>query len=213
MGSGYVVGVHPDVAGLREVEGELIVLNVVLTDIDVVTVTADVVQRFADGSAGTAFFAGLVEAGALFASACVPPDQSAVLEFLPDLGEIAFARGKIQRGADTLQMVDLRFDFGGQRGESFIGPLEFGISVKIFLRVLVRRQCGIQRDPDLFTGIVVVYFAGLYAVGDRLGVCVEQFSIDPVLVPLFGIPDLLALQVVFVNVALQDRLDDMAKVR
>ena len=107
MGPRDVVGVHPDIAGLCEVEGELIILCVVLADVDVVTVTADIVQRFADRSAGAAFFAGFVEAGALFASSRVTPYKSAVLELLPDLGEIAFVGGQVQGGADALQVVDL----------------------------------------------------------------------------------------------------------
>ena len=212
MGPGYVVGVHPDVAGLCEVESELVVLGVILADIDVVAVAADVVKGLADGSAGAAFFAGFVKAGPLFPSPCVPANKSAVLELLPDLGQVALARGEIQGCADALEMVDLRFDFFGQGGQSLIGPLELGISVKIFLRVLGRRQHGIERNADLLAGVVVVHFTGLRAFGNGIGVGVEKLSIDPVFVALFGIPDLLELQVVFVNVAFENCLDDMAKV-
>ena len=77
MGSGNVVGMHPDIAGLSEVEGKLVVLCVVLADINVITVTADVVKGLADGSAGAAFFAGFVKPGALFSAACKSASASA----------------------------------------------------------------------------------------------------------------------------------------
>ena len=140
-------------------------------------------------------------------------DKSAVLQLLPDLREVAFVGGKVERSADALEVVDLRLYFGRQSRQRFIRALEFRIPVKILLRVLHRRERGVQRHADLLAGVVVVELTGSGPGRDRITVCVEKLAVDPVLVPLLGIPDLFHLQVVLVDVALEDRLDDAAQIR
>ena len=108
MGAGHVVGVHPYVAGIGEVECQRVVLRVVFADIDVEAVAADIMERLADRRAGLALFAaGLVEAGALPASASAPFDKAVVLEFPPDLRKIALVGRKIQGSPYALKMFDL----------------------------------------------------------------------------------------------------------
>ena len=93
-----------------------------------------------------------------------------------------------------------------------MGPLHAGITVKIFLRVLLRRQCGIQRDRDLLTGVIIVEHTALCTGRNRVTVCVEQFAVDFVFISLLRIFDLAALKVVFVDITLQDGLHDVSQV-
>ena len=169
MGARHVVGVEPDVPGIGEVEGELVVLGVVLAHINVVSVGTDVVERLTDRRAGAPL--GLVVArAALAAGVVVSFDQSAVLELLADLREVPLIGGKIQRRADALEVLDLGLDLRGQGGQRLVGPLELGIAVKILLGVLLRRQRRVERHAELLAGIIVIQLAALGPGRDRVAV-------------------------------------------
>ena len=214
MGAGDIVGVHPDIVWPCEVKSELVVLEIVLAHINIIAVTAYIVQRLTDRRAGTSFFtAGFIKSGAVPAACSVPADQAAVLEFLADLRQIPLICGKIQGSPDALEVVDLGSNLFGQCGEGLISSLELSIPVKIFPGVLCGAERGIKRDPDLLARIVVIQLTGFRARGYAIGVSIEQLAVDAVLVALFCVLYLLALQVVFVHIALEDRLDDVPQVR
>ena len=74
-------------------EGQKVILCVVLADIDVVAVAADVVKRLAYGCARTAFFisvpAGFVITGAVLSFCGMSFDKSAVFKLPADLRKVA----------------------------------------------------------------------------------------------------------------------------
>ena len=109
MGARHIVGVQPDITGIGEVEGEHVILGIVLSYINVVAVRADVVQRLADRRARAALGPfGFVIAGSSFsAGTVVSLHKTAVFQLLADLREVPLIGGKIQRCPDALQMPDL----------------------------------------------------------------------------------------------------------
>ena len=209
MGSGHVVGMEPDVAAVRHAEGDLVILRIVLAYIDVVAVTADVMERKTLRCSGTSFFSVVP---LIFAAGVFAAQEAALLHFTADLGQITVSGGEFQGVLDAPEVIDLCLDFRCQAGEGFIGPLHAGVAVKEFLRVLLRCQCGIQRDFDHLAGVIVQDFAALCAFGDRVSVGIEKLSVYFEFVPFFRVFDLAALQVIFVNIALQNGLDNVAEV-
>ena len=207
MRAGHIVGVEPDVAAVRHPEGDLFILKVVFSNINIIAVAADVMERPALGRAGTVHLAAAVLPG-IFAA-----QVAAFLHFLPDLGEIRVCRGEFEGVLDAPEVVDLSLHLFCQTGQGLAGPFHAGITVKILFCVLLRREGGIEGDRHLLAGIIVVDLAAFFSRGDGVAVGIQEFSVQPVFVLFFRVPDLPALEVIFVDIPLQDRLHDVAEVR
>ena len=207
MGARHIVGMKPDVAAVRDPESDLVVLGIVFSYIYIVAVAAQIVERLTLRGACAPFFR------VFFLSGISAAQVTALLHLPADLGEIGIRCGEFQGVLNAAEMIDLSLDFDSEAGKRFMSPLHAGVAVKIFLRVLLGGQSRIQGDPDLFTGIIIVDFTAVGAGADGVAVGVEQFAVDLVFVALFRIADLAALQVVFMNVALQNGLHDVAEIR
>ena len=204
--AGHIIGVEPDVAAVRHPEGDLFILKIVFSNINIIAVAADVMERPALGRAGPVHLAAAVLPG-IFAA-----QVAAFLHFLPDLGEIRVCRGEFEGVLDAPEVVDLSLHLFCQTGQGLAGPFHAGITVKILFCVLLRREGGIEGDRHLLAGIIVVDLAAFFSRGDGVAVGIQEFSVQPVFVLFFRVPDLPALEVIFVDIPLQDRLHDVAEV-
>ena len=111
------------------------------------------------------------------------------------------------------EVVYLSLDLDCQAGQRLVGALHPGIAVKIFLGVLLGSEIWIQRNPDFFAGIVVVELTAFGTCGDGITIGVEKLSVNLEFIALFCVPDLAALQVIFVYVPFQNSLDNVSQVR
>ena len=118
MGAGDSLSMEPPVIAGSEAKGELLVLIVIFPHIDIIAVRAGIVE-------GTAGDFG-------FFRAAFSTDVAAFNEFLPDLDEIIFLLGNIQRIDDGFQMKDFGLCVLGKLGEGFKRPFLFIIFFKIF---------------------------------------------------------------------------------
>ncbi len=121
MGAWDLLGVEPPVISVGKLEGELVILVIVLAHIDVESVTADIMK----GLAGDFLLFG----AALFA------DVAASHQFFFDLYQVLLMEGNVQGRGDGLQMVNLLFHLPCQFRQDFVGALQLPVSVKIFFGI------------------------------------------------------------------------------
>ena len=148
----------------------------------------------------------------LFATT-LPADVAGFHQLLLDLHQILLGESHIQGRLHRFQMFDFSPGFSQQGGYSLEGPLELAIFVKIFFRVLLSREGRIERNRNLFIGVIIQSLHGLCAFRYAITVGVNQFSPDLILLPLFCIGQLSALQIVFLTAALQGCLHDTPEIR
>ena len=84
-----------------------------------------------------------------------PADVTCLREFLLDLGQVFLIECDIQGAFYGFQVSDLVSGLGNKFGQSLIGPFLFVVPGKIFLCVFLRGLDRIQRDGELFSGIVI----------------------------------------------------------
>ena len=180
-------------------EGEFFVLQVVFSHIDVVAVAGDIVERL------------VFDPDLLFGEPAA--DVACACQLLPDLRQVFFGKGDIERSLDGLQIVDILQGFFAQFGERFEGPLLFVVFREVPLGVLLRRLCRVKGDGDHLICIVVegVQFSGAFF--HIVAVGVDQFPVDPEFLPVFRVFQLPQLKIVFLAVPLQRRLDDVPEIR
>ena len=188
VGSGDLLGMEPPVASIGKLEGQLVILKIILADIHVESVTADIVE----GLAGDLH---------LFLTA-LAMDIAAFRELLLDLRQVFFLQGDFQGGGDGFQVIDLGFYLLRESGESLKGSFEFPILVKVFLRILLRREGGIQGNGDHFVRVVVQSLQGLCPGLGVISIGIQQFAVDAVSFPFFRVLDLGELQVILLDIAL-----------
>ena len=188
----------PPVISRGKLKGELIVLVIVFSYIDMEAVAADIVERTAGDLDffGTAFSA----------------DITALDQFFPDLGEILLKQCDIKGCLNGFQMIDLFLYFQCESGKRLVGSLQLSVFLEIFFCIFRGGKKWVKRDGDHLSGIVIKRFHGFGTGGNVVAVGVEKFPVDLVLVLLFGILHLFYLQVIFFDVALKSSLYDPAKI-
>ena len=103
---------------------------------------------------GSAFLHfGASPSGALL-RLCV--DKTGLFQLSADLREIPFGCRQVKRSADAPQLTDFGFYLLCQLRESLGSALLLHISVKIVLRVLLRRSGRIQRNLYGLSGVVIL---------------------------------------------------------
>ena len=109
-------------------------------------------------------------------------------------------------------MINLFFYFQSQSGKRLVGTLQLPVLFKIFFCIFRGRKKRIKRNGDHLIGIVIQCLHRFCTGGNIVSVGVEKFSVDLVLVLLFGILHLFYLQIIFFDVALKSSLYDPAKI-
>ena len=186
-------------------EGKLFVLKVILADIDVISIAGAEMERLCLRNPGRS----LPAAFSLFG---VAADESGFLHFSTDLGKIALRHREVQGLTDVLQLIDFGLDVLHQRLQSFACALQLGIAVKITLRILKRRLGRIQRNRQLFPGVVVIELCAGGPGRDVIAVGVEKLSVNAVLFSFVRVFHLAGLQIIFVQITFQDGLHDLAEI-
>ena len=190
---------EPPVPAVGDLEGHFLVLVIVLAYVDMKTVFRHIMQWPAGHF--------------LFLCTALPADESTVHQFLPDLDQILFFACDIQRDLDALQMLQLCTGLLHQAGQCFKRTLLLAVPVKIFLCILRRRQRLIQRDLYGRIVIIIECLIFFYICRHLITVGIEQLPIQPHLLPLFGILQLLFLQFQFFRITFRCRLHDPAQIR
>ena len=111
MGAGDSLGVEPPVAAGGKAEGQLFVLVVIFSHINVIAVTAYIVE----GNAGDFH---LFPPGGAFSA-----DIAAFDQFLADLDQIFLLLRDVQGGADGFQVLHLRLRLQREIRKRFEGTL------------------------------------------------------------------------------------------
>ncbi len=97
-----MLGMEPPVISCGKFEGQLVILVIVLSHIDMEAVAAEIME----GPAGDLL---LLCAGSF-------ADIAALRQLFLDLGQILLLQGDVQSVGDGLQMIDLGLDLRGQSG-------------------------------------------------------------------------------------------------
>ena len=180
-------------------EGQLLVLQIVFSYIHMIAVAGDVVE-------GAACDAHLL----LCAAAA---DITGLGQLLLDLYQVLLGPGDVQGVADGLQVLDVIAGLLYELAQGLESPLLFVVFCKIALGVLAGCEMFVQGDGDFLVGVVIessqFFCAGLQAIA----VGVDQFAVDFEFIPALRVLKLPGLQVVFLSVPLQGRLDNMAQIR
>ena len=157
MGAGNSFGVEPPVISSRDLEGQLLILVVVFSNIDIKSVSRTVVI----GTAGDFRFFGTKRTFFY---------KSEFHQFFFDLNQIFFTNSNIQCGADGFQMIDFLFCFCSQSFQSFAGTLQLVISGVIFPGIFLGGQLRIQRNFYFFPAVVVQTQKLLFSAGKLVAV-------------------------------------------
>ena len=173
MGAGDSFGVEPPVAAGGEFEGELVVLEIIFSHIDMEAVAAYIVERLASDFN--------------FFTAASSADIAAFHQLFTDLYEILLLHGDIQCGKDGFQMGDFFFYLHGQLRERFVGPLHLSVFIKVFFSILLRRERGVKRYDNRLPVIVVYGFQRLCAGSHVIAVSVQKLAVDLIGIPFLGI--------------------------
>ena len=102
-------------------------------------------------------------------------------------------------------MVYLTFCFKNQFIQCFGSTFHLSVFVKVFLRVLGRSFCVVDRDFDDFVVIIIVCsFKKLVVRCKSVAECVDKLAVYLVLFAFFRVFKLLHLQGIFLLVSLQE---------
>ena len=102
MGTRNLLRVEPQITSVGDMKSDFIVLQVVFSHIDVVSAGTDKVKRCALRKTRLLCAVGiLIPGGAMY--------KAALLEFLPDLGDVALIGGERKAHLDILELIDFCF--------------------------------------------------------------------------------------------------------
>ncbi len=149
----------------------------------------------------------------LFIAGSPPADVAGFHQFFFDLHQILFGEGNVQSRADRLQMPDLAFRFFELSGDSFKGPFQFSVFVKIALGIFLGRESRVQGYGDGLSGVVIYGFQSPGSFFQLVSVGVQKFAVNLIFIPFFRIPQLADLEIVFFPAALQGCLYNPAEIR
>ena len=157
MGTGDPLCVEPPVVSRGELKGQLFILVIVLSHIDVEAVGGEVVE-------GTACDFLLFHVGAVFFN------EAVFGQLHLDLRQILLLQSDVQGGADGFQMVDLPLRLLYELRQGLKGALLLIVLLKIFSGVLLSRFRLIQRDPYGLICVVVETGQLLFPAGQLIAV-------------------------------------------
>ena len=135
----------PVVAGCQG-KGDLIILIIIFPNVNIIPVTADIVEGYA------------FERNFFLLS--LPADIAAFNQFFFDLYKILFLQGDRKRGLHRLKMGDLILYLFCEGSKRFKGTLQFIILLEIFLGIFRGGKLRLQGDRDHFPGIIIQSFHG-----------------------------------------------------
>ena len=191
---------EPPVAAGGNFEGNHFVLEVIFSNVHVKAVRRKVVQRLC----------GLL----LFLSSrrSVMAEIAVVFQFLPDFLQILFVAGDLQRCRNALEMLHIRFCALDPLLQRFCGALKLVVTVKIFLCVLCCSHRRIQRNRGGFVVIIIDCFQFLRSRCQTVSISIQQFSVNAIFLPLFGIMHLFFLKLQGSPAALQTCLNNLPQI-
>ena len=133
---------EPPVIAVCDLEGDFLVLIVVLADVDVKAVGRAVVIRTARDLR-------------LLCAKRTLLDKAKFRELFFDLNEVFLPDGDVEGGTDRLEVIDLLLRLGGQIGQSLKRSLELIVFAEILLCVFLSGELRIERNLYFFVLIVV----------------------------------------------------------
>ena len=129
----------PPVGRVGKPEGKLIVLQIVLSDIDIIPILRAVVPG-----------AGLFGARRpLLFLRVMTPEISGLNQLFPDLVQVRLTLRLVEESPDGLQLIHIRLRLGDQLIQRLIGTLELLVFIIIALRILRGRLVRVKRDLHL----------------------------------------------------------------
>ncbi|CDC95266.1 putative uncharacterized protein [Roseburia sp. CAG:380] len=197
------LGMKPPVATVGEVEGKLIILIIIPSDVHMKTIRRNIMKRLTLclNLATAAFgFRMLLDIAALRK---LPADQA----------QIFLLSCNIKCIADRLEMLDFLsclLDLDCQRLK---GSLKLGIFLEISLGIVHRRLRLIKWDRYFLAGIIILTGKAFLPAGKAVTICCKKITIDLVFITLLSIPKLFFLQIVFLAAALQRRVGHTTKLK
>ncbi len=116
---------------------------------------------------------------------------SELCKFLFDLRQILLRNRNVQGSGNRFQMYDFFVRFLDQIRQRLVCAFELIIAVKIFLGIFLGRKLCIQRNRNLFIGVVIEGGEALCAFLQSITVCVDELAVYFIFVALFRVLELL----------------------
>ena len=183
MGARHLFGMEPPVISCGKFKGQLIILVVVFSHINIVSIAGNIVEGFGFHLHFGTFFVSVV---ALYIAV--------FHQLFLDLGKVALLSGNVQGIGDGFQMFDLAGGVCNLNLQSFLSTFQLTVTIEILLGILLRSQGRIKRNGDFFSIIIVHSLKGFTAFFQTVAVGVDQFAVNLVFVLFLSVFHLLLLK-------------------
>ena len=180
MGAWDLLGMEPPVGSDGEFKCQLVVLDIISSDIDIITVRRNIVIGLTLKLNGLPLYVALLYIAGFGKLASYP-------------GKIIFRLGDTDACKNRFKMLETRSYIFGLYRKCFSGSFKFRISVKILYGIFL---CGKRRikGNGLFFTVIIVIRDQLVRTGiGRISICIQKFAPYTILIAafrLFKLPEL-----------------------